>query len=70
LVNTTSDPSGVLLAAGSSHLLGALLVGVSPVDPATYLAVVAILLAVSLLACAVPARRAATVDPATILRES
>jgi predicted permease len=61
---------GVLLAAGASQLLGALLVGVSPVDPATYLAVVAILLAVSLLACAVPARRAATVDPATILRES
>ncbi len=41
---------------------------VSPLDPATYLGVVALLGAVAALACAVPAWRAARVDPATTLR--
>ena len=55
----------------SSHFatsFAALLFGVSPVDPATYAAVSAGLAAAALLACYLPARRAASVDPVTALR--
>jgi putative ABC transport system permease protein len=45
-----------------------MLFGVSPLDAVTYLGVIALLAAVSLMACAVPAWRAVRVDPATTLR--
>jgi len=41
---------------------------VSPTDPATLGLVTLALLAVALVACWVPARRAATTDPAHVLR--
>ncbi len=63
---------GVLIglsgAVVASHALVTLLFGVSRLDPVTYLGVIALLGAVSAVACWVPAWRAAQVDPAITLR--
>jgi len=59
---------GVLGAAWMSQGVGALLHGISPLDPATYAAVVMLMLAVSALSCWVPAWRAGSVDPAGAMR--
>jgi ABC-type antimicrobial peptide transport system permease subunit len=45
-----------------------MLYGVSPTDPLTLAAVAGILLATTLLACVLPARRAMRVDPVRALR--
>lgn len=52
----------------TTRVLSAFLFEVAPNDPLTLAGVVAVLLAVSVLACLVPARRATTVDPAEVLR--
>jgi putative ABC transport system permease protein len=59
---------GVAGAAAASEAIAALLFGVSRLDPPTYAGVVALLAAVAAAACAVPAWRAARVDPAVVLR--
>jgi putative ABC transport system permease protein len=63
---------GMLLGAGGSvwlsRYLAALLVGVKPLDVATYTTVAALLLAAALVACYVPGRRAMRTDPAVALR--
>src|SRR5439155_1162886 len=58
--------SGVALAF--TRVMSALLFGVSPMDPVTYLAVSASLAIVALLATYLPARRASRVDPVVALR--
>jgi predicted permease len=59
---------GLTAALGLSRLLAAVLYGVDPHDVASF-AVVAIAIAlVAVIACVVPARRAARVDPLTALR--
>jgi putative ABC transport system permease protein len=57
--------AGATIASGA---LVTLLFNVSRLDPITYAAVVALLVVVSALACWIPARRAARVDPAITLR--
>jgi ABC-type antimicrobial peptide transport system permease subunit len=59
---------GLIGALVMGQLLAGLLFGVSAVDPAALLGVAILLLAVTLLACYLPARRAARVDPMVALR--
>jgi putative ABC transport system permease protein len=59
---------GLIAAALASRALITLLFGISRLDPVTYAFVVVLLLATSLGACALPAWRAARVDPSTTLR--
>jgi putative ABC transport system permease protein len=59
---------GVLAALAVSRILVSLLVGVSSYDPLTFASVSALMVAVALLACYIPARRATKVDPMVALR--
>jgi ABC-type lipoprotein release transport system permease subunit len=52
----------------ASRFVTKMLYGVAPSDPATYVAVSALLAAIALVAMVVPARRASRVDPAVTLR--
>jgi putative ABC transport system permease protein len=59
---------GIAGAAALTRVLGTLLYGVGASDPATFVSTAALLAAVALLACVIPAARAARVDPAVALR--
>ena len=59
---------GIALGLASRKLLAATLFGITFVDISVYAAVIVTILAVSLLAAYLPARRAATLDPMTTLR--
>ena len=59
---------GVGVALLVTDLLSSILFGVSPTDPATFLVVSGLFVAVALLACLVPALRATRVDPVVALR--
>ena len=60
---------GAAAAFAATSAMSSLLYGVSAADPRTLIAVTALLSAVALAACYVPAWRAARVDPAVTLRE-
>jgi putative ABC transport system permease protein len=59
---------GLVAAAAATRLLQGLLFNTSATEPAIYLSLSALLLAMAVLACYVPARRAMRVDPMTALR--
>jgi putative ABC transport system permease protein len=60
---------GLLAAAGLARYVSSLLYGVTPFDRLTFLVVPLVLLAAAALACLVPARRAARIDPLRALRQ-
>jgi putative ABC transport system permease protein len=59
---------GLLASFGLTRLLASQIWGVSATDPLTFSAVVVIVVAVGLMACLLPARRATQVDPLVALR--
>jgi len=59
---------GLVAAAALARLLSSLLFSVSASDPITFAAVSILLVAIALLACYIPARRALRVDPIIALR--
>lgn len=59
---------GTIIAALLSRHMAAFLVGVRPQDPLIYSTVCGFLLLIGMLACYLPARRAASVDPMVVLR--
>jgi predicted permease len=61
--------SGLVGALILTRFLRSMLYAVSPNDPLTFVALPAVLAAVALLACFVPARRATQVDPLVALRD-
>jgi predicted permease len=62
--------AGVVLSASTASMMASLLYGVRPHDPAVFLVVPLLLLAVAALASYLPARRATKVNPIVALRES
>jgi len=59
---------GLVVAFLTMRLMSSLLFHVSPVDPITYIAITTVVVAISYLACYLPSRRAATVNPVNALR--
>jgi ABC-type antimicrobial peptide transport system permease subunit len=59
---------GLVTAFLTMRLMSSLLFHVSPVDPVTYLSITIGVVAVAYLACYLPSRRAATVEPMHALR--
>jgi putative ABC transport system permease protein len=60
---------GFTVALGLTHAIASMLVGIRPTDPATFAGITVFFLLVSAIACWVPARRAASLDPTAALRE-
>jgi putative ABC transport system permease protein len=60
--------SGAVASLAMTRVLRNQLWGIGATDPATYIAVIALLSAISLAACLIPARRATRVNPTEALR--
>jgi putative ABC transport system permease protein len=60
---------GGFVALGFTRWMASMLVGVTPTDPATYVAIAVLFIVIAALACWVPARRAARLSPVIALRQ-
>lgn len=60
---------GLLTALVISRVIRSMLVGVQPTDPLTFATTAAAFLGIAAVACLIPARRAATLDPNAALRD-
>lgn len=65
---TVGVATGLAAAFAAVRLLSAFLYGISPRDAVTFVVVPVVVVAAAAVACVVPARRAAKVDPLTALR--
>lgn len=61
--------AGAVLSWGATRVLESTLYGVTPTDPGAYLAAALVLAGAAVAASLLPARKAAAVDPAEVLRE-
>ncbi|HLY39983.1 MAG TPA: ABC transporter permease [Terracidiphilus sp.] len=68
LLTTVGTGIGIVASLAFARELRSLVYNVSPTDPATYLAVGAMVIVVAFIACYVPARRATHADPMEALR--
>lgn len=68
LLTSIGIACGIVAAFATMRLMSSLLFNVSPIDPITYATITAGVFAAAFLACYLPSRRAATVDPVNALR--
>jgi predicted permease len=68
LLTAIGAACGLMVAFATMRLMSSILFNVSPVDPFTYSAITAGVLATAWLACYLPSRRAASVNPVNALR--
>jgi len=68
MLTSIGTVAGLAGAVVLSRWIEGLLFGVSPTDPLTFAAVIAVLVAVATAACSIPAWRATRVDPTQALR--
>jgi predicted permease len=60
---------GAVAALGLTRLMQSMLIGVAPTDALTYTSIALLFLGIATLACWIPARRAARLDPVVALRD-
>jgi putative ABC transport system permease protein len=60
---------GLVIAIATTRVMSSMLVDVRPTDPITFVAMVLVFLGVAAVACWLPARRAAGMDPNEALRQ-
>jgi predicted permease len=68
VLTTIGAACGLAVAFVTMRLMSSILFNVSPVDPITYVAITAGVVVTAYVACYLPSRRAATVDPVNALR--